>query len=169
MRKISLPINEPQLNEPWQNLSGITSTTIYDDYNFEIASVSITNSWQTIPDYSIKSNSNGITKETNGQCRCDRDGHWLLLPSPSTFGGDISKVVTFYGNKRLSRDTILQQSEPTFPDSCESLTVSVDFHVLTDDLITDNDDMDEQNITIGTNKIQQDETNSSDETSVISR
>jgi hypothetical protein len=137
--------------QSWQNLSN--ETLINENYQ------SINkNSWQTVNDCTI------IPNSQTGYCRLDRRGHWLLLASPQLIHNESNKVVTYFDNKRLSTDSNVQQTEHTFPDSCESLTVSVDFHVPTDELITDNDDIDEQNLVIWRNRLQQYENISSDET-----
>ncbi len=145
----------PIEQESWQDLSGVSSTLIFDTEN--------TNSWQTINDYTTIPKSYG---EQMGYCRLDRGGQWLLLSPPPLLQKDTTKVVTYYDNKRLSRDSILQENEHTFPDSCESLTVSIDFHVSTDELMADNDDI---NMVVWRNKIQKYENISSNETCRISR
>jgi hypothetical protein len=106
-----------------------------------------------VTNYSVIPKSYGFNNEETG--------HWLLASSPPLVHNNI---VTYFDNKRVSRDSISQQTEPTFPDSCESLTVSLDFHVPTDELITDNDDVDEQSLVVWRNKLQQYEDLSSDET-----
>ena len=112
-------------------------------------------SWQNLSNETlINENYQSINK--TGYCRLDRRAPRLHNES--------NKVVTYFDNIRLSTDSNVQQTEHTFPDSCESLTVSVDFHVPTDELITDNDDIDEHNLVIWRNRLQQYENISSDET-----
>ena len=45
----------------------------------------------------------------------NENGYWLHNES--------NKVVTYFDDIRLSSDSNVQQTEHTFPDSCESLTV----------------------------------------------
>ncbi|CAF0924460.1 unnamed protein product [Rotaria sordida] len=159
-------------NDVRQDLSDVTSIFIFDDQNLEISSLSnekTTNSWQTIHNYKTISKSYDFDSERADYCRLDRHGHWLLLPSPRPFHDDTNKTITYDNNKYLSKDSISQQIEHTFPDSCESLTVSIDFHVPTDDLITDNDDINGQNMVVGKNKIHQYDNITSDKIYKVSR
>ena len=141
--------NQQCSNDSWQDLPGATPTSLNDSQNLD-TSLSLSdsrndNGWETLDDYSTIPQSYGLNYETinekpAGYCRLDRRGHWLLLPPP-LLQSDSSKVVTYYDKKRLSRDSNQQQTtEPDFPDSCESLTVSVDLHVPTDELMADVDE-----------------------------
>ncbi|CAF4467486.1 unnamed protein product, partial [Adineta steineri] len=87
-----------------------------------------------------------------GYCRLDRRGHWLLLSPQSQIQSESNNIVTSSDKKYLTKDS---NHEQIFPDSCESLTVSVDLHVPTDELITYNDDIDGQNTLVGRHKIRQ--------------
>ena len=58
------------------------------------------------------------------------------------------KIGTYQRKKRLSSTSIPPPTEHTFPDSCESLTVSVDLHVPTEELITDRDEIDGENLVV---------------------
>jgi hypothetical protein len=140
--------NDQCSNDSWQDLPGVTPTSFLDNQNLDTSSLSDSrndNGWETLDDYSTIPQSYGLNHETiskkpAGYCRLDRRGHWLLLPPPPLLQSDSNKVVTFYDKQRLSRDSNHQQTtELFFPDSCESLTVSVDLHVPTDELITDLD------------------------------
>ncbi|CAF3454581.1 unnamed protein product [Rotaria sp. Silwood1] len=165
-------IDQKCLNDAWQDLSDVTSTCIFDDQNLEILSLSNeknTNSWQTINDYKIIPKSYSFDNEQTDYCRLDRHGHWLLLSPQRPFHNDTNKPITYDNNQHVSKDSISQHIEHTFPDSCESLTVSIDFHIPTDELITDNDDINGQNTIIWKNTIQQNENITSDEISTISR
>jgi hypothetical protein len=125
--------NEQYSTNLWQDLPCLTPTSIFDN---QISDQKNDHSQETDYDFNC---------ESNGYCRSD---HWFLLSPPPLLHTDTNQVITYYDNKRLSRDS----TEYTFPDSCESLTVSVDLHVPTDDLMTDHDD---QNILVWRNKIQQ--------------
>ncbi|CAF3445896.1 unnamed protein product [Rotaria sp. Silwood1] len=165
-------IDQKCLNDAWQDLSDVTSTCIFDDQNLEILSLSNeknTNSWQTINDYKIIPKSYSFDNEQTDYCRLDRHGHWLLLSPQRPFHNDTNKPITYDNNQHVSKDSISQHIEHTFPDSCESLTVSIDFHIPTDELITDNDDINGQNTIIWKSTIQQNENITSDEISTISR
>jgi hypothetical protein len=137
-------------NNSWQDLFDITSTLIFENENLQISSSNTNNtySWQTFKDYKTIPKSYGFNDEYTGYCRLDRDGHWLLLSPPSLLHKD---------KKSLSNDSISQETEPTFSDACERLTISLDFHIPTDELITD---INEQNMVVWRNQIPQ----SSDET-----
>jgi hypothetical protein len=150
-------------NNLWEDLFGITSTLIFDNQNPQISvssssSSSNKNSWESFKAYTTIPKTHGFNDEQTGYCRLDRDGHWLLLSTPPLLHND--------EKKRSSTNSISQQTEPTFLDSCESLTVSLEFHVPTDELITD---IDEQKMVVWGNKIQQYRNTLSDETSRISR
>jgi hypothetical protein len=171
-------------NDSWQDLPGATPTSvlasIIDDQNIETSSLSTLsdnrndNGWETLDDYSTIPKSYGLNYENTSKkpasyCRLDRRGHWLLLPPPPLLQTDTNKVVTYYDKKRISRDSKQQPTEETFPDSCESLTVSVDLHIPTDELITDNDDTDGQNTLVWRNKPRQYQNITSDDKPRISR
>ncbi|CAF4445650.1 unnamed protein product, partial [Adineta steineri] len=122
--------------DSWQDTSNRTSTLILNNetsYLSLLSNIQNTNSWQSIDDYTTIPKSYGIDDEQTGYCRLDRQGHWLLLsPPPLLLQKDTSQVVTYYDNRRLSRDSNIQQIEHIFHDSCESLTVSLDLHIPTD-------------------------------------
>ena len=114
-------------NDSWQDLPGITPTSAIASFlhhqTLETSSISDNRNetgWETVDDYAALPKADSEHYETmasksTGHGRLDRHGHWLLLsPLPPPI-------------------------EPFFPDSCESLTVSVDLHVPTDELITDLD------------------------------
>ncbi|CAF1289999.1 unnamed protein product [Adineta steineri] len=150
-----------------------TSTLILNNetsYLSLLSNIQNTNSWQSIDDYTTIPKSYGIDDEQTGYCRLDRQGHWLLLSPPSLLlQKDTSQVVTYYDNRRLSRDSNIQQIEQLFHDSCESLTVSLDLHIPTDELLKDNDNIYGQNIVVWRNKIRPHQNISLDETRRISR
>jgi hypothetical protein len=142
-------------NDSWQDLPGATPTSalasLVDNQNIQTLSLSTLsdnrndNGWETLDDYSTIPKSYGvnyenIAKKPTSYCRLDRRGHWLLLPPPALLQTTTDKVVTYYDKQRISRDSNQQPPEQIFPDSCESLTVSVDLHIQTDELITDNDE-----------------------------
>ena len=118
--------NEQGSNDSWQDLPGVTPTSAIASFlhNQTLETSSISNNrndtgWETVDDYSMhrsKSTSHG---------RLDRRGHWLLLTPPPLILPNANQATT--------------NNEPFFPDSCESLTVSVDLHVPTDELMTDID------------------------------
>ena len=155
-------------NDSWQDLPGATPTSLLasflDNQNIQTSSSSSLsdnrndNGWETLDDYSTIPKSYGfnyeqISKKSVGYCRLDRRGHWLLLPPPPLLHHDTNKVVTYYNKNRLSRNSNEQQTEQIFPDSCESLTVSVDLHVPTDELVTDHDDLDRKTVQVWRNKM----------------
>lgn len=158
--------NEQCSNDSWQDLPGVTPTSILasliDNQHIQATSLSSSLSdnrndtgWETLDDYSTIPKSYGLShehrsKKPAGYCRLDRRGHWLLLPPSPILQTDINKIE----KKRLTRDSNQQQTEQIFPDSCESLTVSVDLHIPTDELMTDNDDMNGQNTLVWRNKVQ---------------
>ncbi|CAF2872103.1 unnamed protein product [Rotaria sp. Silwood2] len=165
-------IDQQYSNDIWQDLSDVTPTFIYDDQNLDISSLSNeknTNSWQTINDYKAIPKSYGFDSEQAGYCRFDRHGHWLLVSPSHPFHDDGNKAITYDDTKHLSKDSSSQQIEHTFPDSCESLTVSIDFHVPTDELITDNDDTNGQHMAVCNNQIQHYDNITSDEICTIPR
>jgi hypothetical protein len=177
-----LKFQEQCSNDSWQDLPGVTPTPVIDNQNIQTTSLSSLsdnrndNGWETLDDYSTIPKSYGvinknIEKKPAGYCRLDRRGHWLLLPPPSLLQTDTKKIVTYYDNKCISRDSIQQQQQPEqiFPDSCESLTVSVDLHIPTDELITDTDDLDGQNTIVWRNKKHQYQNVSSNDMRRISR
>ena len=108
-----------------------------------------TDSWQdlseqAIPDYSTVQKVPRTNCKSTDYSRLDR---WLLLPPAIRRASEPSK--------RLSKESIPPTTEHTFPDSCESLTVSVDLHVPTDELMTDYDEFDGQDLVVWRNKLQQ--------------
>jgi len=154
--------NDQCSNDSWQDLPGITPTSVLasliDNQEIETSSLSSLsdnrndNGWETLDDYSIIPKSYGfncetISKKSNSYGRFDRRGHWILLPPPSLLQSNRNTIVTYFDKKRLLRDSNQQQNDQMFPDSCESLTVSIDLQVPVDGLITDHDDFDEQNNT----------------------
>jgi hypothetical protein len=172
--------NEQCSNDSWQDLPGVTPTSVLASFNdsqhIETSSLSSLsdNGWETLNDYSIVPKSYGldhehISQEPVGHCRLDRRGHWLLLSPPPLLQTDASKVVTYYDKKRLTRESNQQQTEQIFPDSCESLTVSVDLHIPTDELMTDHDDMDGEHTLVWRNKIQEYQNITSDDMRKIPR
>ncbi|CAF4051928.1 unnamed protein product [Adineta steineri] len=160
--------NEQCSNDSWQDLPGATPTSVLaslaDNQYIQTSSLSSSlsdnrndNGWETLDDYSIIPKSYGlnyeqISKKPPGYCRLDRRGHWLLLSPQSQIQSDSNNVVTSSDKKYLTKDS---NHEQIFPDSCESLTVSVDLHVPTDELIMYNDDIDGQNTLVGRHKIRQ--------------
>ena len=138
--------NEQGSNDSWQDLPGVTPTSLLasiadNQYIHDSSLSSLTdnrneNGWETLDDYSTIPKSYGYNYEHNltkpsGRCRLDRRGHWLLLPPSLHHPSE-----NVQEKKRSSNNS---NSEQIFPDSCESLTVSVDLHVPTDELMTDND------------------------------
>jgi len=162
--------NDQCSNDSWQDLPGITPTSVLasfaDNQHVQTSSLSSLsdnrndNDWETLDDYATIPKSYGfnyenISKKPARYGRLDRRGHWLLLPPPPLLQSDTKKVVTYYNKKRITRDFNQRQNEEIFSDSCESLTVSIDLQVPTDELMTDNDDFDEQNTLVWRNKTQQ--------------
>ncbi|UJR08979.1 hypothetical protein I4U23_013229 [Adineta vaga] len=159
--------NEQCSNDSWQDLPGATPTSVLaslvDNQYIQDLSVSSLsdnrneNGWETLDDYSTIPQSYGFNYEQNskkppGYCRLDRRGHWLLLPPSSQHQSEPS-----HEKKHLSKDLNpqqqqQQQAEQIFPDSCESLTVSIDLHIPTDELMTDHDDSDGHNTLVWKNK-----------------
>ncbi|CAF4568651.1 unnamed protein product, partial [Rotaria sp. Silwood2] len=171
-------------NDSWQDLPGITPTSVLasfiDNQNIQTSSLSSLSDnrndygWETLDDYSTIPKSYGfnceqLSSKPTSYCRLDRRGHWLLLPPPPLLHTDTDKVVTYYDNKRLSRDSNQEQIEQNFPDSYESVTVSVDFHVPTDEFVLDHNNMFEENIPQWKNKIQHYENKISDDMNEKSR
>lgn len=134
--------NDQCSNDSWQDLPGVTPTSVLasfvDNQDFQTSSLTSLidnrndNGWETLDDYSIIPKSYGlncknISKKPAGYCRLDRRGHWLLLPPPAPppplLQTNIKKVITYYDNKRISRDSNQQQN---YQDSSESLTISID-------------------------------------------
>jgi hypothetical protein len=178
--------NDQCSNDSWQDLPGVTPTSVLasfvDNQNIQSPSLSSLsdnrneNGWETLDDYSIIPKSYGInyeksSKKPAGYGRLDRRGHWLLLQPPPLLQSNSKKIITYYDKQRLSRDPIqqLQTVEQIFPDSCESLTVSVDLHVPTDEIMTDQDDTDGQNTLVWGNKTPHHQNITSDPMRRISR
>lgn len=119
-------------NDSWQDLPGITPTSAMASFlnhqTFQTSSISDNRNetgWETVDDYSALPKADSqhyetIASKSTGHGRLDRHGHWLLL-SPAPVPPPTTTIESF------------------FPDSCESLTVSVDLHVPTDELMTDLD------------------------------
>ena len=106
-------------------------------------------SWQDLSEQATPNNSSAqralrTHRHSTDYSRLDR---WLPLPPASRRASQPSK--------RLSKELIPPAAEHTFPDSCESLTVSVDLHVPTDELMTDHDEFDGQDLVLWRNKLQQ--------------
>jgi hypothetical protein len=169
--------NDQCSNDSWQDLPGAAPTSVLasliDNQTIRTSSLSSLsdnrndNGWETLDDYATIPKSYGfnyenIPKKSAGYFRMDRRGQWLLLPPPPLLQSDMNKVVTFYDKKCITRDSNQQQPEQIFPDSCESLTVSIDLHVPTDEIMTDHDDIDRQNSVIWRNKPRQYENITSD-------
>ena len=135
--------NEQCSHDSWQDWPGATPTSFTNQENLD-TSLSLSdsrndNGWETLDDYSTIPPSYGLIHEKK-PAGYYRRGHWLLLPPP-LLQSDSDKIVTYYDKKRLARDSNQQPiTEPFFPDSCESLTVSVDLHVPTDELMGDSDE-----------------------------
>ena len=88
--------------------------------------------------------SDNLTCKPADYCQLD---HRLYLPALLSTGVvNPNTIVTFYDNKRISTDSLQPHTEHTFPDSCESLTVSIDLQVPTDELMTDYDEVDEHTL-----------------------
>lgn len=120
-------LNDHLSNDSWQDLSELTPTHDAD--------------YSTIDKRDIRSR----PRPTTDYSRLDR---WIR--SNQTNKNEISSQ-----NKRLSNATSIHPAtEHTFPDSCESLTVSVDLHVPTEELITDHNEFDEENLVVWRKKIQ---------------
>ena len=141
-------------NELRSNLPKLTSTLTNDSRNFQLSVLSnklTTNNCQIDHDYATLSKPDDVHSEETSYCRLN---HWFLLSSKFDHRTHPNRILTHYdNNKQLSNDSFLQSIETTFLDSCESLTVSVDFHVPVDELMTDYDDTDEQTMVIDRNKI----------------
>ena len=97
--------------------------------------------WQKLSD--VTPASDNLTCKPADYCQLD---HRLLLPTLSTGVVNPTTIVTFYDNKRISTDSFQPNTEHTFPDSCESLTVSIDLQVPTEELMTDYDEADEHTL-----------------------
>lgn len=146
--KISLPTDQistsqQESNDSWHDLSDVTSTLLSDnqiDYLSPISSEKNSTSWQTVHDYATITKSYRLNGEPNSYCRLDRTGQWLLLSRRDLRNDDTSCPMTTDNNKYESKDSLSQPVEHTFPDSCESLIVSIDFHVPTEELIGENYD-----------------------------
>ncbi|UJR37230.1 hypothetical protein I4U23_029939 [Adineta vaga] len=123
-------------------------------------------SWKSVHHYTTLSKAFGLDDESTGYCRLDRGGHWLLRSPPPLLHNDANKVVTYYDKKRLSRDSNTQR---TFPDSFESLSVSINFNVPTDQLLTSMDGSYGYNEVIWRDKFRQYQNLSSDDTCRTSR
>lgn len=110
-------------NDSWQDLPGVTPTSAIASFlhqqTLDTSSISDNRNetgWETVDDYGTRpEHYEAIASKSSGYGRLDRHGHWLLLTPPAT----------------------TNNLGPLFPDSCESLTVSVDLHVPTEELITD--------------------------------
>ncbi|CAF0778856.1 unnamed protein product [Didymodactylos carnosus] len=105
------------------------------------------------------------TPNSNNYCRLFQYNRYNQPSSVSLLKNSLQRtwinkklfhIANNYDNKRVSREPILSSSteqgiclndqqlnnewQQTFPDSCESLTVSLDLHVPTDDIVTGDDD-----------------------------
>ena len=118
-------LNDHLSNDSWQDLSELTHPQE--------------------PDYSTIEKVETKPHSPEDYSRLD---HWLLLSSTAHCSSPNDKIVTYHNNKRLSTTSLHPPTEQTFPDSCESLTVSVDLHVPTDELIIDHEHIDDDNIVV---------------------
>lgn len=140
-------------NDSWQDIPGVTPTSILASFvdnqqqqQLQTSSLSDNrneNGWETVDDYSTMQKPFGLnSKKPPGYCRLDRRGHWLLLPPPPLIQSNTNKVVTYYDNKRITRDI-----KQNYHDSSDSFTVSVDLQMATDEFTSDPDDFDGKNLT----------------------
>ncbi|CAM4747857.1 unnamed protein product [Rotaria magnacalcarata] len=154
LKNIILPIDQilaeqKESNNSWQDLSDVTSTLLSDnqiDYVSSASSEKNATSWRTIHDYTTRPESCRFQSEQTDYCRLDRNGQWFLLARRNLVHDKTNQAMTSDSDKHLSKDSFSQPIEQTFPDSCESLTVSIDFHIPTDELIADNYDLHGKNM-----------------------
>ena len=148
--------DEQRSNDSWQDLPGVTPTSVLpsliDQQAFQTSSISSLSDnrhevdWETLDEYatvpvSVGATGQAVQKKPTSYCRLDRRGHWLLLPPDALPQKEAPNVVTCHEKKRVLKDGPAKQpAAEIFPDSCESLTVSIDLHVPTDELFTDNDE-----------------------------
>lgn len=176
--------------DSWQDLPGATLSSVHSSFvrNQPIQTSTFSDNrndygWETLDDYSTIPKSFGhesekVSNKPTSYCRLDRRGHWLLFPPPQPpsphiqplLHTDAKKVVTYFNNKRFSRDsTQPQQPEQNFRDSYESLTVSMDFHVPEDAFLIDNENSNRQKKPLWRNKIPQIQHKTSDDSHKKSR
>lgn len=155
--------NEQCSNDSWQDLPGVTSTSAIaswlDNQNIQKStSPSLSDDgnqfvWATVEHNSAvrKSSASNFEHKPKKRTNDCRRGHRLPLPSHTN-----TKQSIFHDDKKpLPTTTNQLRNEPTFPDSCESITISVDFDVPTDQLVVDQDHVTRENVHLWKNKVQQ--------------
>jgi hypothetical protein len=138
-------VNSHLSDDSWQDFASITHPSCHE--------------------YSIVEKAHGQHCSTTNYCRLD---HWLA-PASTHCSSRLKPIDVKNNCKRQSNESIVPVTERTFADSCESLTVSIDLHVPTDELMTDHDDIDGQDMVVWRKKLQENRNTSSNDTHCTSR
>lgn len=141
--------DEQQSTDSWQDLPGAIHTSSIDNQTLTSSLSSLSDNrndygWETVDDCSTISKSYGInyeqiSQQTTSYCRLDRRRQWLLLPpksQTSVIHNDSDHIVSNCISKTTNNQQ--QTTDENFQDSCESSTLSLDFHVEDDELLLDN-------------------------------